>query len=45
MIPCGQRGPSSAEAAARGWTPVAIGAAVGALTWLAATGRHDLPRE
>jgi len=31
--------------AAAGWTPAAIGVAAGALTWLAATGRHDLPRE
>jgi len=29
--------------AAAGWTPAAIGVAAGALTWLAATGRHDLP--
>ena len=29
--------------AAAGWTPASIGVAVGALTWLAATGRHDLP--
>ena len=28
---------------AAGWTPAAIGVAAGALTWLAATGRHDLP--
>ena len=31
--------------AAAGWTPAAIGVAVGALTWLAATARHDVPRE
>ena len=30
--------------AAAGWTPAAIGVAAGAVTWLAATGRHDLPR-
>ena len=29
--------------AAAGWTPAAIGVAAGALTWLATTGRHDLP--
>jgi hypothetical protein len=29
--------------AAAGWSPAAIGVAVGAVTWLAATGRHDLP--
>jgi cytochrome c biogenesis protein CcdA len=29
--------------AAAGWTPAAIGVTAGALTWLAATGRHDLP--
>jgi len=29
--------------AAAGWTPASIGVAVGVLTWLAATGRHDLP--
>jgi hypothetical protein len=29
--------------AAAGWSPAAIGVAAGALTWLAATGRHDLP--
>lgn len=29
--------------AAAGWTPASIGVAAGALTWLAATGRHDLP--
>jgi hypothetical protein len=28
---------------AAGWTPAAIGVAAGVLTWLAATGRHDLP--
>jgi curved DNA-binding protein CbpA len=31
--------------AAAGWSPAAIGVAVGALTWLAATARHDVPRE
>jgi hypothetical protein len=29
--------------ATAGWTPAAIGVAAGALTWLAATGRHDFP--
>jgi len=32
------------SAFAAGWTPAAIGVATGALTWLAATGRDDLPR-
>ena len=30
--------------AAAGWTPGAIGVAVGALTWLTATARDELPR-
>jgi curved DNA-binding protein CbpA len=30
--------------AAAGWTPATIGVLAGALTWLAATARHDLPR-
>jgi hypothetical protein len=30
--------------AAAGWTPAAIGVATGALTWLAATARDELPR-
>jgi hypothetical protein len=30
--------------AAAGWTPAAIGVAAGALTWLAATARYELPR-
>jgi hypothetical protein len=30
--------------AAAGWTPAAIGVAAGALTWLAATVRHELPQ-
>jgi len=29
--------------AVAGWAPAAIGVAAGALTWLAATARHDLP--
>ena len=29
--------------AAAGWAPATVGVAVGALTWLAATARHDLP--
>jgi curved DNA-binding protein CbpA len=29
---------------AAGWTPAVIGLVTGALTWLVATGRHDLPR-
>jgi len=29
---------------AAGWTPAAIGVAAGALTWLAATSRDELPR-
>jgi hypothetical protein len=29
---------------AAGWTPGAIGVLTGTLTWLAATGRHDLAR-
>jgi curved DNA-binding protein CbpA len=31
--------------AAAGWSPGSIGVAAGLLTWLAATARHDLPRE
>lgn len=31
--------------AAAGWSPASIGLAAGALTWLAATARHDFPRE
>ena len=31
--------------AVAGWTPAAIGVAAGTLTWLAATGRHDLPHD
>lgn len=31
--------------AAAGWTPATIGVTAGLLTWLVATGRHDLPRE
>jgi curved DNA-binding protein CbpA len=34
---------SCAGFAAAGWTPAAIGVTAGALTWLAATVRHDLP--
>lgn len=29
---------------AAGWAPASVGLLVGALTWLIATGRHDLPR-
>jgi curved DNA-binding protein CbpA len=28
---------------AAGWTPATVGVVAGALTWLAATARHDLP--
>jgi hypothetical protein len=31
--------------AVAGWAPAPIGLAAGALTWLAATARHDLPRQ
>jgi hypothetical protein len=30
--------------AAAGWTPATVGVLAGALTWLVATARHDLPR-
>jgi hypothetical protein len=30
--------------AAAGWTPATVGVLAGALTWLAVTGRHDVPR-
>lgn len=34
---------SAVAIAFAGWAPASIGVLVGALTWLAATGRHDLP--
>lgn len=36
-------GTSAFAVVAAGWTPAAIGVLTGALTWLVATGRHDLP--
>jgi curved DNA-binding protein CbpA len=34
----------AAAVAAAGWTPATVGVVAGALTWLIATARHDLPR-
>jgi curved DNA-binding protein CbpA len=39
----GAAGTDALTVAAAGWTPATVGVLVGALTWLAATARHDLP--
>lgn len=36
-------GTGALTVAAAGWTPATVGVVAGALTWLVATARHDLP--
>jgi curved DNA-binding protein CbpA len=40
----GTAGAGALTVAVAGWTPATVGVLAGALTWLVATARHDLPR-